>query len=253
MKVPIFGGFPVENPTKEANRLKALLRGVPLSEYGLEGFRVRLRRLSRYGSVAYLVERPTRETLAEQYSDTVLKSFCPPLLWHSDAWKSMVAGSGFGFRYGSSRKRVSLSLSAFLHRFGGMVRFLSSSGSGREKRFWRFRSCFPFLRDNSGGSSLVPGRVRQGKSNENKIRLRQPSSGKPCGEQFMRSITCCQRPHKWTQRCTFRTLEICLYNPLWGSSRVRFMKMLFQGGSFEAPWSPNSQGKATHPKKHPPK
>ena len=28
--------------------------------------------LSEYGSVAYLVERPTWETRAEQYSDTVL-------------------------------------------------------------------------------------------------------------------------------------------------------------------------------------
>ena len=72
VKVPIFGGFPVENPTKKANRLKALLRGIALSEYGSEGFRVRLRRLSEYGSVAYLVERPTGETRAEQYSDTVL-------------------------------------------------------------------------------------------------------------------------------------------------------------------------------------
>ena len=72
VKVPIFGGFPVENPTKKANRLKALPRGTSLSEYGLERFRVRLRRLSEYGSVAYLVERPTREIWAEQYSDTVL-------------------------------------------------------------------------------------------------------------------------------------------------------------------------------------
>ena len=31
-----------------------------------------MRRLSEYGSVAYLVERPTRETRAEQYSDIVL-------------------------------------------------------------------------------------------------------------------------------------------------------------------------------------
>ena len=38
VKVPIFGGFPVENPTKKANRLKALLRGISLSEYGSEGF-----------------------------------------------------------------------------------------------------------------------------------------------------------------------------------------------------------------------
>ena len=34
-------------------------------------FRVRLRRLSEYGSVAYSVERPTRETWAEQYPDIV--------------------------------------------------------------------------------------------------------------------------------------------------------------------------------------
>ena len=68
MKVRIFGGFPVENPTKKANRLEALLRGISLSEYGSEGFRVRLRRLSEYGSVACLIERR-----AEQYSDTVLE------------------------------------------------------------------------------------------------------------------------------------------------------------------------------------
>ena len=34
-----------------------------------------MRRLSEYGSVAYLVERPTRETRSEQYSDTVPKEF----------------------------------------------------------------------------------------------------------------------------------------------------------------------------------
>ena len=72
VKVQIFGGFPVENPTKKANRLKALLRGISLSEYGSEGFRVRLRGLSEYGSAASLVERPTLETQGEQYSDTVL-------------------------------------------------------------------------------------------------------------------------------------------------------------------------------------
>ena len=72
VKVPIFGGFPVENPTKKGTGLEALLRGDSLSEYASEGFRVRLRRLSEYGSVACLVERPTRETRAEQYSDTVL-------------------------------------------------------------------------------------------------------------------------------------------------------------------------------------
>ena len=74
VKIQIFGGFPVENPTKKANRLKALLRVISLSEYGSEAFRVRLRGLSEYGSVACLVERPTRETQAEQYSDTVLIS-----------------------------------------------------------------------------------------------------------------------------------------------------------------------------------
>ena len=51
---------------------ETLLRLISLSEYGSEGFRVRLRRLSEYGSGVYLVERPTRETQAEQYSDTVL-------------------------------------------------------------------------------------------------------------------------------------------------------------------------------------
>ena len=58
---------------------KGLLKGISLSEYGLEGFQVRLRRLSEYGSVAYLVERPTRETQAEQYSDTVLSEDRPRL------------------------------------------------------------------------------------------------------------------------------------------------------------------------------
>ena len=79
MKVPIFGGFSAENPTKKANRLKALLRRISLSEYGSEGSRVRLRGLSGYGSVACLVERPTRETQAEQYSDTVLMVFSVPM------------------------------------------------------------------------------------------------------------------------------------------------------------------------------
>ena len=72
MKVPIFGGFPVDNPTKKATASKTSLREISLSEYSSEGFRVRLKRLSKYGSVAYLVERRSRETQAEQYSDTVL-------------------------------------------------------------------------------------------------------------------------------------------------------------------------------------
>ena len=72
MKVPIFGGFPVENPTNKATASKLRIKGISLSEYGSGVFRVRLIRLSEYGSVAYLVERPTWETRTEQYSDTVL-------------------------------------------------------------------------------------------------------------------------------------------------------------------------------------
>ena len=55
---PNFRWIPSWEPNQQSNRLKALLRGISLSEYGSEGFRVRLRRLSEYGSVAYLVERP---------------------------------------------------------------------------------------------------------------------------------------------------------------------------------------------------
>ena len=73
VKVPTFGGFPVESPTNKATAPKPNLRGISLSEYGSGGFRVRLRRLSKCGSVAYLVERPTRETQAEQYSDNALE------------------------------------------------------------------------------------------------------------------------------------------------------------------------------------
>ena len=50
-----------------------------MSKYGSdssEGFRVRLSRLSEYGSVAHLVERPKRETQAEQYSDTTPSADC---------------------------------------------------------------------------------------------------------------------------------------------------------------------------------
>ena len=60
VKVSIFGGFPVENPTKKANRPKALLRAISLSEYGSEVFRVRLRGLSEYGSVACFPKGPFR-------------------------------------------------------------------------------------------------------------------------------------------------------------------------------------------------
>ena len=89
VKVPIFGGFPVENPTKKANRLKALLREISLSEYGSWRFLGRLRRLSEYGSVGYLVERPAQETQAEQYSDTIRcvaskqRSGCDFAIWAS--------------------------------------------------------------------------------------------------------------------------------------------------------------------------
>ena len=56
VKVQIFGGFPVESPTKKANCLKALLvRGISLSEYGSEGFRVRLRGSSECPSTVLLL------------------------------------------------------------------------------------------------------------------------------------------------------------------------------------------------------
>ena len=72
VKVPIHvSGFSLRSPTNKATPFKALLRAISLSEYSSEGFRVRLRRLSEYGSVAYLVERLTQETQAEQYLDTV--------------------------------------------------------------------------------------------------------------------------------------------------------------------------------------
>ena len=105
VKVPMFSGFPVENSTKKANRLKALLRRISLSEYGSERFRVRLRRLSEYGSVACLVERPKRETRAEQYSDTVLSG---PKSWKSSPWTGKSLGVGFCQAppsYGSGRYR----------------------------------------------------------------------------------------------------------------------------------------------------
>ena len=48
--------------------------GISFVRVRFGGFRVRLRRLSEYGSVAGSVERQTWETQAEQYSDTVLRS-----------------------------------------------------------------------------------------------------------------------------------------------------------------------------------
>ena len=47
--------------------------GISFEHSVSEGSRVRLRRLYEYRSVAYLVERPTLETQAEQYWDTALK------------------------------------------------------------------------------------------------------------------------------------------------------------------------------------
>ena len=85
VKLQIFGGFSVENPTKKTNHLKTFLKGISLSEYGSEGFRVRLRGLSEYGSVAYLIERPTRETQDEQYSDTFLNMV---LFGNGKSWKN---------------------------------------------------------------------------------------------------------------------------------------------------------------------
>ena len=64
--------IPSWEPNQHSNLLKALLRGISVSEYSSEVFRVRLRRFSENGSVAYLVERPTRETRTKQYSDIVL-------------------------------------------------------------------------------------------------------------------------------------------------------------------------------------
>ena len=54
---PNFRWIPSWEANWQSNRLDALPRGISLSEYGSEGFRVRLRRLSEYGSVAYLLAR----------------------------------------------------------------------------------------------------------------------------------------------------------------------------------------------------
>ena len=101
VKVSIFGGSPVENPTKKATGLKGVLMAISLSEYGSEGFRLRLRRLSEYGSVAYLVERPTRETQTEQYSDTVLA------MLHCDLRVRWKAASDLRFRAAISEPKTS--------------------------------------------------------------------------------------------------------------------------------------------------
>ena len=130
VKVSIFGGFPVENPTNKATGLKALLTGIALSEYGLEGFRVQLTRLSEY-SVACLVERPTRETQAEQYSDTVLIHATPHLLgWHVCRTK-LARKIFFGARL-FSRKMLQI-----------FLKFLSLLSCGSKKHPAKFPPNFP--------------------------------------------------------------------------------------------------------------
>ena len=84
---------------------KLFLRGIAWSEYGSEGFRSRLRRLSEYGSVAYLVERPTRETRAEQYSDTVLISLGRPRT--CPIWFLLLVWPSQQFLTSSSRSHLS--------------------------------------------------------------------------------------------------------------------------------------------------
>ena len=49
-----FRWIPTWEPKSQGKRLKALLKRISLSNYGSKGFRVRLRRLSVYGSVAVL-------------------------------------------------------------------------------------------------------------------------------------------------------------------------------------------------------
>ena len=71
---PNFGGFPVENPTNKANRPQSSSKGNFFVRVRFGGVLSTLKRLSEYGSVACLVERPTWETRAEQYSDTVLET-----------------------------------------------------------------------------------------------------------------------------------------------------------------------------------
>ena len=61
-----FRWIPTWQPNSQGNPHKAPLREIPLSEYSSKGFWVGLGRLSEYSSVAYLVERPIRETPTEQ-------------------------------------------------------------------------------------------------------------------------------------------------------------------------------------------
>ena len=74
MKVPIFGGFPVENPTNKATAPK-LFQGNFFVRVRFGGVPSTAEKVVRVGFVAYLVERPTRETQAEQYSDNALMKY----------------------------------------------------------------------------------------------------------------------------------------------------------------------------------
>ena len=132
VKVQIFGGFPVESPTKKANRLKALLRGISLSGYGSERFQVRLRGLSEYGSVAYLFERPTRETQGEQYLDTALGKFHGPLQTPSEARGTLEQNPAEASKSSSEKQ---LSLASFGPR-GALCAWDPS-------RTFQRRRCFP--------------------------------------------------------------------------------------------------------------
>ena len=70
----------VKVPISVDSQLRAQLRKQPPQSSSKGNFFVRvrfrvwLRSLSEYGSVAYFVERPTRETRAEQYWDTILET-----------------------------------------------------------------------------------------------------------------------------------------------------------------------------------
>ena len=83
MKVPIFGGFPVQNPTKKANRLKALSRGISAHCILLLPY------------VAFCGTRHTSSTLARvlrdkkearpEHSCASRSAIVPQFLWHSKA------------------------------------------------------------------------------------------------------------------------------------------------------------------------
>ena len=89
-----------------------------------------MRRLSEYGSVAYLVETPTRETRAEQYSDTVLQKVrYPPRL-------------AFSF----AQTHLTDTLRSLLNQSRPLNGGVSNRGASRSGRFCPFVSfCVLFL------------------------------------------------------------------------------------------------------------